>query len=126
MICYSIGLALRDAGIEFRGYLPNLQAPRAYAQSRLALHVPRHQYANGLSGIPTIRVFEALACGAPLVCSPWTDSEGLFRPGAMPLDVLDRFLVRARVRQDDCAIYPVPWHGGEVNSGQLGAIAEPT
>jgi spore maturation protein CgeB len=34
-----------------------------------------------LPGIPTIRVFEALACGIPLVCAPWRDSENLFRPG---------------------------------------------
>ncbi len=34
-----------------------------------------------LPGIPTIRVFEALACGIPLVCSPWDDAEGLFTPG---------------------------------------------
>lgn len=73
--------ALKDAGIEYRGYLPNLSAPVVYAQSRLALHVPRRQYTNGLSGIPTIRVFEALACGAVLVCAPWNDAENLFRPG---------------------------------------------
>jgi spore maturation protein CgeB len=72
---------LQDAGIDFRGYLPNLSAPAIYAQSCVALHVPRRQYTNGLSGIPTIRVFEALACGIPLVCSPWTDAENLFRPG---------------------------------------------
>ncbi len=71
---------LRDAGIEYRGYLPNLAAPVAYARAALALHVPRRQYTNGLSGIPTIRVFEALACGAPLLCAPWTDAEQLFRP----------------------------------------------
>ena len=47
----------------------------------LALHVPRRQYTNGLSGIPTIRVFEVLACGTPLVCAPWADAENLFRPG---------------------------------------------
>ena len=52
-----------------------------YACSRISLHVPRRFYANGLSGIPTIRVFEALAAGSPLVCSPWSDTEGLFRPG---------------------------------------------
>jgi spore maturation protein CgeB len=56
-------------------------APRAYARSALSLHVPRRQYSNGLSGIPTIRVFEALACGATLVCAPWNDVEQLFRPG---------------------------------------------
>ncbi|MBV8207210.1 MAG: glycosyltransferase [Acidobacteria bacterium] len=72
---------LAAAGIEFRGYIPNLDGPEAYARTRISVHIPRRQYANGLSGIPTIRVFEALACGVPLVCSPWNDSEGLFRPG---------------------------------------------
>jgi spore maturation protein CgeB len=34
-----------------------------------------------MTGIPTIRVFEALACGIPLICSPWRDTEHLFREG---------------------------------------------
>jgi spore maturation protein CgeB len=72
---------LAEARIEYRGYLPNLQAPQDYAQSFLTLHVPRRFYTNGLSGVPTIRVFEALACGIPLLCSPWTDTEGLFTAG---------------------------------------------
>jgi len=72
---------LADSHIEFRGYLPNLRAPRMYARSKISLHVPRRFYANGLSGIPTIRVFEALAAGSPLVCAPWNDAENLFRPG---------------------------------------------
>ncbi len=74
-------VALAQAGIEYRGYLPNLMAPAVYAQSALSLHVPRRQYANGLAGTPTIRVFEALACGAALICAPWQDAEHLFRPG---------------------------------------------
>lgn len=73
--------ALAAAGIEYCGYLPNLMAPVAYAKSTLSVHIPRRLYANGLSGIPTIRVFEALACGAPLLCAPWEDAEHLFRPG---------------------------------------------
>lgn len=80
---------LAEAGIAYRGYLPNLRAPAVYGASRLALHVPRRQYVNGLSGIPTIRVFEALACGVPLLCSPWTDAEQLFRPGEDYLSVAD-------------------------------------
>jgi spore maturation protein CgeB len=72
---------LTEAGIEYRGYLPNLESPEVYGRSLLTLHVPRKQYANGLSGIPTIRVFEALACGVPLLCSPWPDAEHLFRSG---------------------------------------------
>ena len=73
--------SLAEAGIEYRGYLPSLMAPRIYARSAISLHVPRRQYSNGLSGIPTIRVFEALACGATLLCAPWQDVEQLFRPG---------------------------------------------
>ncbi len=72
---------LAESRIEFRGYLPNLRAQMMYARSKISLHVPRKFYANGLSGIPTIRVFEALAAGSPLVCAPWHDTENLFRPG---------------------------------------------
>jgi spore maturation protein CgeB len=72
---------LAIAGIEYRGYMPNLQAPMVYGQSCLSVHIPRRQYTNGLSGIPTIRVFEVMACGAPLICAPWNDAEQLFRPG---------------------------------------------
>ncbi len=71
---------LQQAGITYRGYLPNLQAPHVYSCCALTLHIPRRCYSNGLSGIPTIRMFEAFACGVPLICSPWTDVEGLFRP----------------------------------------------
>ncbi|HWF02667.1 MAG TPA: glycosyltransferase, partial [Candidatus Angelobacter sp.] len=80
---------LASANIGYRGYLPNLFSPQAYAESVLTVHIPRRQYANGLAGIPTIRVFEALACGIPLVCSPWRDEEGLFRPGEDYLVVED-------------------------------------
>ncbi|HZG41855.1 MAG TPA: glycosyltransferase, partial [Longimicrobium sp.] len=72
---------LADAGVEFRGWAPSLQVPEAFAQSRVTLHVPRRAYVEALRGIPTIRVFEALACGIPLVSAPWLDSENLFRPG---------------------------------------------
>jgi spore maturation protein CgeB len=45
------------------------------------VHVPRRFYVDSLPGIPTIRVFEALACGIPLISAPWRDSEHLFRVG---------------------------------------------
>jgi spore maturation protein CgeB len=73
--------ALRDAGIEFGGWLPNYRAPEVFAKFGVTVHVPRRPYVEALPGIPTIRVFEALACGIPLVCSPWPDREGLFTPG---------------------------------------------
>ena len=73
--------ALAEADVEYGGYLPNLDAPGVYAASRLTVHVPRQQYSGAMAGIPTIRVFEALACGIPLISAPWRDSEGLFREG---------------------------------------------
>ncbi len=73
--------ALREAGIRYGGYLPNLSAPEVYARSRVTMHVPRQQYAGAMKGIPTIRVFEALASGIPLLSAPWEDSEELFREG---------------------------------------------
>ncbi len=65
----------------YRDWLPNVRAPAIYARHLLTVHVPRRHYVNLLPGIPTIRVFEALACGIPLVSAPWTDSESLFRRG---------------------------------------------
>ena len=94
------------AGIEYRGYLCNLNAPLTYAKCVLSLHVPRKYYSNGLSGVPTIRVFESLACGTPLLCSPWTDKEGLFRAGEDYVCASDGRTMEAEIRfllRDDLA-----------------------
>lgn len=72
---------LAEAGIAYGGWIPNSEAPRAFARHRVTVHVPRRPYVLELPGIPTIRPFEALACGIPLVSAPWDDAEGLFRPG---------------------------------------------
>ena len=68
-------------GARYRGWLPNARAPQVFARHLVTVHVPRRFYVEALPGIPTIRVFEALACGIPLVSAPWSDCEGLFRPG---------------------------------------------
>jgi len=73
--------ALERAGAVYLGYLPNHAVPHAFARARLTIHVPRRHYAQALPGIPTIRPFEALACGIPLVSAPWRDADGLFEPG---------------------------------------------
>ena len=72
---------LRRHGARYHGWLPNHAAPAAFARHVLTVHVPRRFYVTDLPGIPTIRVFEALACGIPLISAPWRDSEGLFTPG---------------------------------------------
>ena len=73
--------ALNDAGISYGGWIANAEVPLAFARHRATMHIPRRPYVRNLPGIPTIRVFEALACGIPLVSAPWDDAEHLFRPG---------------------------------------------
>ncbi|MDF2994721.1 MAG: glycosyltransferase [Xanthobacteraceae bacterium] len=69
-------------GATYRGWLANAAAPAVFARHLATVHVPRRYYASILPGIPTIRVFEALACGIPLVSAPWDDCENLFEPGS--------------------------------------------
>jgi spore maturation protein CgeB len=68
-------------GARYHSWAPNARAPEIFARHVATVHVPRRYYATILPGIPTIRVFEALACGLPLVTAPWDDAEGLFRAG---------------------------------------------
>ncbi|KTT73141.1 CgeB family protein [Sphingomonas endophytica] len=68
-------------GARYHGWAPNAAAPAIFARALVTVHVPRRYYTTILPGIPTIRVFEALACGLPLASAPWDDAEGLFRPG---------------------------------------------
>ena len=90
--------ALADAGIEYAGWLPNYEAPRAFARFGVTVHVPRRPYVRALPGVPTIRVFEALASGIPLVSAPWSDAEGLFTPGEDYLVANDGAAMRHHLR----------------------------
>jgi spore maturation protein CgeB len=72
---------LERAGVEYAGWVPNFTVPAVFARYRATVHIPRRPYVEALPGIPTIRVFEALACGIPLLSAPWDDAEGLFTPG---------------------------------------------
>ena len=85
-------------GAAYRGWLPNHRAPEIFARHLLTVHVPRRYYATLLPGIPTIRVFEALACGIPLISAPWDDAEGLFSPGGDFLTAADGGQMRVRLR----------------------------
>ncbi len=72
---------LKQANITYAGWLANYRVPSVFARFRCTVHVPRQACAQSVHGIPTIRMFEALACGIPLVSAPWHDDEALFRPG---------------------------------------------
>lgn len=109
---------LDEAGIEYRGWLANFEVPRMFAQFKVTVHVPRGFYVSALPGIPTIRVFEALACGIPLISAPWDDAEDLFDVGADFLMAHDGGDMRRKLRlvlRDDLL-------AGELASSGLRAI----
>lgn len=105
---------LADAGIEYAGWLPNAEVPAAFAAFGVTVHIPRRPYVEALPGIPTIRVFEALACGIPLICSPWEDAEALFTPGADYLVARDGAEMRRLLRDvlaDEALAADLALHG---------------
>jgi spore maturation protein CgeB len=73
---------LARAGITYAGWLPNYDAPEVFARYKMTVHIPRRPYLDALAGVPTIRPFEALACGIPLISARWDRAGGLFTPGA--------------------------------------------
>ncbi|MDB5364731.1 MAG: hypothetical protein JWM77_658 [Rhodospirillales bacterium] len=90
--------ALASCGIDYAGWLPNHRAPEIFAAFAVTVHVPRRWYMRALPGIPTIRVFEALACGIPLVSAPWHDEESLFHAGTDFLVARDGAAMRSALR----------------------------
>jgi spore maturation protein CgeB len=108
--------ALAEAGIWYAGWLPNYAAPLMFSRYRVTVHIPRGPYARALPGIPTIRVFEALACGIPLVSAPWDDVEGLFTPGRDFLIARDTTEMIAHLRAllaNPAYAAEIAWHGWE-------------
>lgn len=98
----------------YHGWAPNARAPEIFAQHLATVHVPRRFYSTILPGIPTIRVFEALACGIPLVSAPWNDAEQLFRPGTDYLVARDgaEMTRHLRAMRDDAALRASLVHHG--------------
>jgi spore maturation protein CgeB len=72
---------LREHGLKYAGWLANHCVPTCFARAHTTVHIPRRPYVQALPGIPTIRIFEALACGIPLISAPWDDVEELFPTG---------------------------------------------
>lgn len=107
-------LRLWRAGLRYRGWTANHAAPALYHRHRFTVHVPRRFYAEALGGIPTIRVFEALASGVPLISAPWSDSERLFETGRDFLMARDGREMREHMRMlraDDGLARSLAAHG---------------
>jgi spore maturation protein CgeB len=105
---------LAAAGVDYRGWLPNHEAPRVFAAHKITVHVPRRPYLEALPGVPTIRPFEALACGIPLISARWNDAAGLFAPGRDFLVARDGAEMAAHMRvllDDEAARAELAAHG---------------
>ena len=105
---------LSEAGIRYGGWVANYRAPEIFARYKVTVHVPRRPYVEALPGIPTIRPFEALACGIPMVSSPWNDVEKLFTPGKDFLVARDGAEMRRHLRdllEDPVLAQEVAAHG---------------
>jgi spore maturation protein CgeB len=87
---------LAEAGIRYCGWAPNFRVANLFSRFKITVHVPRRPYIEALPGIPTIRMFEALACAIPLISSPWTDT--LFMPGADYLVARNRKEMQRQMR----------------------------
>lgn len=72
---------LADYGVAYAGWIPNADVPALFARFTVTVHIPRRPYLESLPGVPTIRVFEALACGIPLISARWDQAADLFTPG---------------------------------------------
>lgn len=70
--------ALATAGIEYRGWIPNERVPEVFSRYTVTVFIPRTPYVRSLQGIATPPLFEAMACGLPVVAAGWHDTVGLF------------------------------------------------
>ncbi|MEX2346681.1 MAG: glycosyltransferase [Balneolaceae bacterium] len=89
---------LKEYGIEYHNWLPNYQVPQEFSKYKFTVHIPRGPYRTVLRGIPTIRPFEALACGIPLISVAWQDHDFLFRPGKDLLFVSDEEEMKQKMK----------------------------
>ena len=68
------------ANVERTQHLPPAMHRNFYNQQRCTLNVTRAEMiASGYS--PSVRLFEAAACGVPIISDPWAGLDELFEPG---------------------------------------------
>jgi len=66
--------------VEYTSHLPPASHPGFYSSARFTLNLTRQAMVeSGYS--PSIRLFEAAACGTPIISDPWPGLDEFFRPG---------------------------------------------
>ncbi|WP_372618241.1 glycosyltransferase [Falsiroseomonas sp.] len=68
------------ANIHFVRHMPPAEHPAFFSSARLALNVTRRDMA-ALGWCPSGRLFEAAACGTPVLTDAWDGLDAFYRPG---------------------------------------------
>lgn len=100
---HAVTQQLAGAGVDCRGRVPNYQVPEICSGFQATVHISRPRVTGRRVGAPSVHLFEALACGIPLVSAPWHDEEGLFSVGRdflMARDPTDMTRLLATLLQD--------------------------
>ncbi|HEX6457233.1 MAG TPA: glycosyltransferase [Solirubrobacterales bacterium] len=111
-------LRIRLAGLHHRGPARADRVPELYAAHRMTVDLPHPLGGEALPGMPTMRIFEALACGIPLISAPWDDCDGLFRAEHDYLVARDEIEMREAMR----AIVEFPAFAAELARNGLETI----
>jgi len=69
-----------SANIHYKHHVPPPEHPAFYCSAPLVLNVTRRPMAR-MGYCPSGRLFEAAACGVPVVSDPWPGIEEVFEPG---------------------------------------------
>jgi spore maturation protein CgeB len=118
--------------IYFVWHLPPAEHPEFYSSSRLTLNVTREPMA-AMGYCPSGRLFEAAACGAPIVSDDWEGLDAFFAPGAEILVAGDAADTLRALEVDDAELGRVARaardrvladHTAERRAGQLMALLE--
>jgi spore maturation protein CgeB len=67
--------------IHFKRHLPPVEHPAFFSSSRMTLNVTRYAMAK-MGWCPSGRLFEAAACGVPILSDSWTGLDQFFTPGS--------------------------------------------
>lgn len=69
------------ANVQCAPHVPSEERPAFLSSSRLTLSITRNSVAQ-MGWCPTRRLFEAAACGTPVICDEWSGLDEFYTPGS--------------------------------------------
>ena len=123
--------------IHFKRHLPPAEHPAFFSSSRMTLNVTRYAMA-AMGWCPSGRLFEAAACGVPILSDSWAGLDNFFTPGseifvaensddaveAIAMDDATLRTVAAAARERTLAEHTAARRAAELESMLAGVAAE--